>query len=194
MALPRLHFELILPDNSPPYRAIKPWPGDPRDSIDDDDSFSHDLICLYDVGRAFTVYGVRFQISGFFVEPPPVDTEIDLIMFLQDLPYLLAFLKNPAGTTCTVMLMEQGLEVEFHFRGIDNNTRVQVSCISHVAREMKSTCEVIPLDDLVIQIITFIENYREGLERYAGHLLEEPWNKNLLAAQVQLKSGLRNPS
>jgi len=59
---------------------------------------------------------------------------------------------------------------------------------------MTSTCEVIPLNDLVIQIGTFIENYKEGLQRYAGHLLEEPWNKNVLAAQARLKSGLRNTS
>jgi hypothetical protein len=192
--VPPLHFDLILPDESPPYREVNPWPDDPAESIDDEDERSHTLICLYNACRAFTVYGVRFQIRGFFAEPPPVDTEIDLVWFLDHLPRLLGFLEKPTNTPCAVLLMDQGMETEFHFRGIDNGARVEVSCLSHTTRAMTSNCEIIPLDDLIGQIVRFVENYKEALGRYASHLLQETSNKDLFAAQSRLKYGLKRNS
>lgn len=187
---PRVHFDLILPDESPPYREVNPWPYDASEAIDDEDEYSHTLICLYNACRAFTAYGVRFEIIGFFVEPLPVDTQTDLVLLLEDLPGSLEFLENPTIDACSIGLVEQGCETTFCFQRIGDRTRVEVSCVSHISRAMTSNSEIIALDDLIVQIVKFVENYKEGLQRYASHLLQETWNKDLFAAQARLKSGL----
>jgi len=134
MSVPPLHFGLILPDESPPYREVNPWPYDASEAIEDEDEDSHALICLYNACRAFTAYGVRFQVRGFFAEPLPVDVEIDLVWFLEHLPGLLTFLDNPTGGVCTVMLMDQGIEATFHFRALDDGTNVEVVAL-HIPSE-----------------------------------------------------------
>jgi hypothetical protein len=178
-------IRLILPEqNSASNPVCAPRPSKSSELIDDNPDSP---VFLYDACAAFDVNGVRFEIDGFFTHPLPLSAEGDFHYFLEDLPGLIEFLIDDLSKQFKVGLGEQGIETGFLFLRLDPGT-FEVQCSSLTARPMRYKAERISRPQLVSQILTVVDGYKEGLKRYFPDGLKESWSQELFKKYERLKN------
>ena len=143
---------------------------------------------LIELCRTFALHGVRFQMTGFFVNPLALDAEFDLQDFLEELPGLLRFLDDSKLDFCKVGLWQQRTEIQLSFDRDAPTGMVEVRCASGIECLMRYHKEFVPLRYLIQMFLDFVTMYKTAVMRFSPINLQHQWNKSLFALADRLSS------
>lgn len=151
----------------------------------DDDPYRP--LFLTRVSEIFHANGVKFEIRGCPIGP--LSASSDLPFFLEDLPGLIDFLKDPTKMNYTLCLMEQGTEAELKLSKVNGGNDIEVQTMFPLKTNAPQYFAFLSHKALKNQVVNFIMSYKNGIIFFYPECINEPWNQNIFSfARSELAS------
>jgi len=116
---------------------------------------------------------VDFKISGFGQDNWPVDSGIDLAVFLEQLPDAIKAVKQRKNLA--IDFYEQGIERHLKFSAPDINGMHQIACTSYTSWKPDPEVEKIHNSELLEMLYTAKITFIKILTELSPNIINHPW-------------------
>lgn len=128
-----------------------------------------------DICQAMAVRS-RFLVAGFGQDRWPVDVEVDLPVFLEQLPRALRAISD--GDATEIDFYEQGIERSISLTPLGN--RYSAACVSRTSWQPNPSIEQIDRNVLEEMMLTVREEFMRAVADIAPGLVAHPWLRSWL--------------